>query len=164
MIWTMREKTAARLREHANRRARREARERLIEELADFPFAFSMLSDAAQDTLVAAVRTLPKAQARVFDLTSQASAALRSVASVRLPALSVFVGWQIDEDAAALMTLSDGLELLRKYPGFFSLDGCLITAPDGSVAALFEFDMPFEVSEGGVQLLGQSWPPGLLDV
>ena len=163
MTWTMREQTAARLRAHANRRARREACERLTRALADFPVAYSLLSNTAQDALVAAVRVLPKVQVREFDLTSQASTTLRSVASVRLPALSVFVGWQIEEDAAALMSLSDGLGLLKRDPGFFSLDGCLIAAPDASAAALFEFEMPFEVCRGGVQLLGEGWPPGLLE-
>lgn len=122
-----------------------------------------MLSNTAQDALVATIRILPKSQAREFDLTSQASATLRSVANVRLPALSVFVGWEIEEDAAALMSLSDGLGLLKRDPGFFSLDGCLIAAPDASAAALFEFEMPFEVCRGGVQLLGESWPPNLLE-
>lgn len=162
MIWKMSEATAQRLKAHATRKARLQARSGLSARLAVFPAAFSILSDKAQDEFVAAVQGQPKREEAAFEVAARAIRALRSVATPILPDLVVFVGWSIGDDAAVLIKLSEGIGLLEKDPSFFSPDGCVIASPDGAKGVVFDFDAPPECSPGYLHLFGEAWPPGIL--
>ena len=162
MPWKMGKTTADRLRRHAVLRARREARLKLSVRLDANSIPFALLADERQDELVAVVQAQPKREERAFPIAQQALVMLRTISSNTLPEMCVWIGWSIQEDAAALLRLSDGLALLECDSGFFSPDGCWLTSPDGLTGVMFDFDEPPECCPGYLHLFGERWASGAL--
>ena len=107
---------------------------------------------------MAEIRASPhrKAYEQAYDSTPEALRALITLAGPVLPEACVFMGWSIAEDPAVLMGTTEGFRALKLDPCTFSADGCVIASPDGAVGAIFDFDMPSEISSGYVHLFGRS--------